>query len=61
MMSMLVPGRAEDSKKDFYCTEDDCPETVRDYPAPVPECRLHGVPMKQGKKPRKRGRLPGLT
>jgi hypothetical protein len=54
MMSMLVPGRAEDRKKDFYCAEEDCSETARDYPTPRPECPLHGVPMKQGKKPRKR-------
>ena len=54
MMSMLVPGRAPDGKIAFYCAEDDCSETARDYPMPVPECPLHGVPMKQGKKPRKR-------
>jgi hypothetical protein len=54
MMSMLVPGRGKGEKQDFYCTEPGCPETVKAYPTPVPMCRLHGVPMKQGKKPSKR-------
>jgi hypothetical protein len=54
MLSMLVPGRGKDAKQDFYCEEPGCSETVRDYPTPRPTCSLHGVPMKQGKKPRER-------
>lgn len=54
MMSMLVPGRGKDGKQDFYCDEPGCHETARDYPTPRPTCELHGVPMKQGKKPPER-------
>jgi hypothetical protein len=57
---MLVPGRAEDGKEDFYCPEDRCSETVRDYPTAVPVCELHGVPMEQRKKPVKRRWLGGF-
>lgn len=60
MTSMLVPGRARDGQRDFYCQVPGCRTTARAYPTPPPICPLHGVPMKQGKKGRGRP-LPRVT
>lgn len=54
IMGMFVPGRAKDGKQDFYCGVRGCGETTRTDPTPTPKCRLHGVPMKKGKKLLKR-------
>jgi hypothetical protein len=54
MMGMLVPGRGEQEKQDYFCKQPGCTETAREYESPIPICPLHGIPMKKRKKSRKR-------